>query len=151
MASGRRVIFSIQDTDGSVYAGPGPKDDPWLGFADGKNRRGIYSILCTEISRTGNYGETGYCRVSLQLKRRGEDRARWLAKFLMHPTFREEDLVFVSNVVGGIAEHYFWSYGPFVVGAVAREDGVETKLELNLTKYQTNRRVNGAPEDWWTR
>ena len=151
MASPRRVVFSIQDADGAVYAGPGPKDDPWRGFAGGNSESGPFSILCTRIKKTRDYDETGYCRVDIQIQRKGDSSALWHAKFLMHPTFREEELVLQAEPEGDVATEYFWSYGPFVIGGVVLENGVETRLELDLMKYKANHRINGAPEDWWTR
>ena len=152
MTSPRRVIISIQDVDGTVYEGPGPKSDPWHGFASGKSESGSYSVKCTGIKKTKDYGETGYCRVNMQIQRAGDSSVSWNAKFLMHPTFREEELILKAVPEGDVATEYFWSYGPFVVAVVVLENGKETaRLELDLMLYRENHRVNGAPADWWTR
>jgi hypothetical protein len=150
MTSPMRVIFSIVDGD-AVYEGLGPKNDPWQGFANGQSQVDAFSFTCTGIKPTRDYAETWLCRVDIQIKRRGKSSAPWEAKFLMHPTFDETELLLKATPEDGVAKDHFWSIGPFVVGAVVMEGGAQkTRLELDLTKYKGTS-IDRAPDDWWTR
>lgn len=145
--------FEVKDQDGTVYEGPGPEDDPWAGFAQGKHENGDFVIECTRIKPTPQSGVPGLCRVDLQIQRRSGSNFPWVAKFLMHPTFlkQEQILTAKSDDSNSRAREYFWSVGRFVVGAVVIEaDDKKTRLELDFDRYVKGTEADQAPEKWWT-
>lgn len=151
MSAHRKVMFQIEDDDGSIYEGNGPKENPWRGFAGGQASAGGYTVSCTSIKPTADYDETWLCRVDIQVERDDGSDTEWFAKFLMHPTFELSELILKAEPEANVAREYFWSYGWFVIGVVVFEAGQErVRLELDLLTVK-NTSVDRAPVDWWNR
>jgi hypothetical protein len=145
-----KARFSVEDVeDGAVYDATGPKKDPWKGFGGGLNDANGFVVTCSRIRQKKDYAESWLCRVDIRVERH-EGGGAFQAKFLMHPTFDESELLLTADSVDGVASEYFWAIGPFVVGIVIMENGVEiARLELDIEKLGTE--VDLAPPGWWRR
>ncbi len=130
------------------YVGPGPKDDPWKGFANGADDANGFKILSPGIA-----GSDVPVKVPLEVQTtKPIQDSDWNVVLLLHPSFEPPPFLKAFPVNQVAKEELAECWGPFTVGAVVREKAdhggttvwEETKLELDLGN------VPGGPSDFYT-